>query len=1142
MRRMKRKNAMSEQTSAEPISTMPVKTIVLLYIVVSGLWVLLSDRLIVALIEDLDLRSWVATGKGWAFVVGSAGLLYWLMRRMVARLIAEAQRARAEESRFRRLIDAAPAIIYALEPGEGGFRPVFASDNIERLLGYSVSEALEPGWWSAGLHPDDREAALAEFATLGDVGLIQHQYRFAHKKGHYVWTFDELRLVRDAAGRPKEAIGAWIDITERRQADETALRWKRAFEMSTLGVAIHDVRSNTFIQVNPAFAGQLGYNADELVGKPILETYTPEAHALIASRLAQADETGHVSFETEHVRKDGSRLPVVVRVAALHDPAGQLKARFAYAADITDRKKTEHQLRKLTLAMEQSPQSIVITNRKGDIEYVNAAFERSSGYMRNEVYGKNPRILQSGKTPRETYAGQWQALVRGETWRGEFINRTKDGREYCEQVVISPIRDPEGRITHYLCFKDDVSELKALNAELDAYRVDLEARVQERTTELVAAKQAAEVANRAKSDFLAGMSHEIRTPMNGVIGLADVLRHSNLSVDQIDLVDTMRESAASLLRIIDDILDLSKIEAERLELACEPVALRRVVESIADMLHPLASRKQVELTVFVDPACPEQVLSDEVRLRQILTNLVGNAIKFSARPYRGGRVSLRAVAVGEGRLQITVSDNGIGISETVLATLFTPFSQGEASTTRRYGGTGLGLAICKRLVSLFNGSINVTSMAGKGSEFTVNLPLTCLPAEAADSKATVLAGVSCYVSADEDVRAADWMRYLTHAGATARSYQSFAEVVHAFTVDAAETRVVVTNLVPASDSLDWIKAAFGATDAGFVVIGRGARRAPRLQFDRVVALDGDAMHRDSFVEAVAMAAGRADATPYRRATTVRDEGGVPTLAEAAAAGRLILVAEDDPVNQKVIRRQLALLGLACEIAVNGADALQQWRSGRHALLLTDLHMPEMDGYALTQSIRREEAKDGRFPIIALTANALSGEDARCAAAGMDDYLSKPVQIETLRGVLANWLPEQTLQPASPGAVRGTTHPPSEQMPTLDTAVLAQLVGDDPEVIGELLQDFLRSASEAGREISSACAASAWQEVGKVAHRLKSSSRSVGAMALGELCALLEEAGKSSDGKVIEACMPDLENALMQVFIAIGQRPNGISSG
>ena len=367
--------------------------------------------------------------------------------------------------------------------------------------------------------------------------------------------------------------------------------------------------------------------------------------------------------------------------------------------------------------------------------------------------------------------------MRGETWRGEFVNRAKDGREYSEQVVISPIRSPEGHVTHYLCFKDDISELKALNAELDAYRVDLEARVQERTTELVAAKQAAEVANRAKSDFLAGMSHEIRTPMNGVIGLADVLRHSNLSVDQIDLVDTMRDSAASLLRIIDDILDLSKIEAERLELAHEPVALRRIVESIGDVLQPIAARKQVELTVFVDPACPEQALSDEVRLRQILTNLVGNAIKFSTRPYRGGRVSLRVVAGGEGGLRITVSDNGIGMSEEVLATLFTPFSQGEASTTRRYGGTGLGLAICKRLVSLFNGSIDVASTPGMGSEFTVNLPLNVLPAESAGSNMTVLAGVDCYVIADDAVRAGDWMRYLTHAGATARSFESLAEVV-----------------------------------------------------------------------------------------------------------------------------------------------------------------------------------------------------------------------------------------------------------------------------------------------------------------------------------------------------------------------------
>ncbi len=1124
---------MIDQTTGNDDSAMSVSTIVLLYVIVSGLWVVLSDQLVTMLVDGADLRIWVGTVKGWAFVVATAGLLYWLMHRMVTRLKAGAQRASDAERQFRRLINAGPAIIYTQQPVAVGFRTLFVSDNIERLLGYTVNEALEPGWWLAGLHPDDRASALAGDAALFDTGSVSHHYRFAHKAGHYVWALDERRLVRDAAGRPKEVIGAWTDVTGRRRADKAAQRLKSVFEMAALGMAIENAADNTFIQVNAAFANQLGYSADEMVGKSNREIYPPEEYEQLESRLAKAESAGHHSFESVHVRKDGSQIPVAVKIGVQRDHSGRVTARFAGVEDISDRKKTEDQLRKLSLAMEQSPQSIVITSRRAEIEYVNAAFVRSSGYTRAEVYGKNPRILQSGKTPPETYQAQWRALARGETWRGEFINRTKDGREYFEQVMISPIRDPQGDITHYLCFKDDISELKALNDELIAYRVNLELRVEKRTAELAAAKQVAEVANRAKSAFLAAMSHEIRTPMNGVLGLADVLRQSSLSSYQIDLVDTMRESAWSLLGIIDNILDLSKIEAEHLELAKEPVVLRQVVERVGDVLQPLATRKQVELTVYIDPQLPERALSDELRLRQILTNLVGNAIKFSSRPDRGGRVSIRAVAGAGGQLQIAVSDNGIGMSEEVLAKLFTPFTQGEASTTRRYGGTGLGLAICARLVTLFGGTIDVVSVPGNGSTFTVNLPLAFLPADTTVPTAPVLDGVHCLVLAGEPGRAQDLASYLTYAGATVQSCQSPAGVSQAFAENASEPLVFVTDLAPPNDSSGWIKA-FGLVEAGFVVIGRGVPRAPEIQFDHVVSLGGDAMRRDDLVHAVAMAAGRVEPDPVQQASSAECAPGVPSLEEAAAAGRLVLVAEDDAINRKVIRRQLALLGVACEIAKNGRAALSQWRSGRYALLLTDLHMPEMDGYELAATIRHEEGESSRIPIVALTANALRGEDARCKAAGMDDYLSKPVQLEALRAMLVDWLPAEAKQAqpllACPFHANGST----PALPTLDTAVLAELIGDDPSMIAEFLQDFLVSASAAAIEIRSAFAASAWNEVGAVAHRLKSSSRSVGALALGEICEGLEDAGRSSNGQVVDACMPDLENALTQVYTAIGR--------
>ncbi|MDP3616954.1 MAG: ATP-binding protein, partial [Rhodoferax sp.] len=386
------------------------------------------------------------------------------------------------------------------------------------------------------------------------------------------------------------------------------------------------------------------------------------------------------------------------------------------ARDITERKATEEQLRKLSLAVEQSLENIVITDVNARIEYVNEAFVRNTGYSREEVIGQNPRVLQSGKTAPETFASLWDALTHARPWKGEFHNRRKDGSEFIEFASIMPIRQPDGAISHYLAVKEDVTEKKRLGKELDRYQYHLEELVASRTAELAEARTRADAANRAKSAFLANMSHEIRTPMNAIIGLTHLLRRSEPTPNQVERLTQIDTAASHLLSVINDILDLSKIDSGRLELEQSDFHLSSVLDHVRSLVADQANAKGLVITVDPD-AVPVWLRGDPTRLRQALLNYASNAIKFT----EAGSVALRACMVDdtgdEIHVRFEVQDTGIGIDAEQLSKLFQAFEQADVSTTRRYGGTGLGLAITRRLALLMGGDTGVASEPGRGSTF-----------------------------------------------------------------------------------------------------------------------------------------------------------------------------------------------------------------------------------------------------------------------------------------------------------------------------------------------------------------------------------------------------------------------------------------
>lgn len=930
------------------------------------------------------------------------------------------------------------------------------------------------------------------------------------------------------------------------RARTSAQNWQRFFRGSKLGLALHDTRSNRVVEANPAYARLHGYTIEELRGKRIDELYPESEQEALKAFLQRADTDGEVSFESVHLRRDGSSFPVLMGMTSITDEQGEPAERYVSLIDISDRKTAEEKLRVLSQAIEQSPESIVITNTLAEIEYVNPAFTRKSGYTPDEVVGKNPRILHSGKTPPATHRSLWQALSRGEPWTGEFHNRSKHGEEYLERATISPIHDEKGAVSHYVAIKEDITEQRRLTEELARYREQLEHRVEQRTVELREALHAASEASRSKSDFLATMSHEIRTPMNGVLGIVDVLAHTPLSEDQRELVSTMRQSAESLLALIDDILDFSKIEAGHLALDMQPESTEAMLDEIWDTLRPLAAARGVDLRVFMHPGIPARILCDRLRFRQIIFNLAGNALKFSSGQARRGQVLVRIGFNAKEGLVLSIADNGIGMTRDQLETVFEPFRQAEQATTRRFGGTGLGLTITRRLVDTFEGSIQIESALGKGTSVRVTLPLQAMEAtdEATDR---MLGDIHCVIALSDACAARDWQTYLRFSGVEVSIASGLEDAMQRIAAAPGYKRVLITDSPLPADKTDSWQQLSTRGRPGLVVVGHGIRQNPRMEAERTYSIDLEAARRRNLVEAVQLAAGSVPASgtygPEARATTGLQPARAALAPELAARLGPILVAEDHDINRKIIGRQLDLLGLRYSMAGNGVEALQALEKSEFSLMLTDLHMPLMDGYALVTTVRQAERAGTRLPIIAITANALRGEEQRCRSLGMDAFLVKPVQLEALARAIESVLTKGMDQPTDQvGASSPAGHPAPQKTKEaeppapalLNTAILEELVGGDPDMVLEFLEAYTVSARRTGDELQEAVVEADWSGAAGAAHKLKSASRSVGANALGELCATLEKLGRNGDAKAMQTLLPDFEPLLCETLRRVGQ--------
>jgi PAS domain S-box-containing protein len=892
-------------------------------------------------------------------------------------------------------------------------------------------------------------------------------------------------------------------------------------------VSITDVTGRiTF--ANDRFCEISGYTRAELLGKNhrILKSgvHPPEIYADLWRTIARG-KTWHGDVCNRN--RAGGFYWVHATITPFMNDRGKPEEYVAIRTEITAQKDLEKYSQRqeawLRTILDNLGEGVYTLDARGKVAYINAEGERLIGWRMEELVGKTLHDIIHHHRPDGSPLSAIECPIHL-AMRDRRVYRSsdevffhKDGSALPVKITGAPL-SLNGEWQGSVAVFSDMREEQLLNQRL------------------LDAKNAAEDAARLKADFLSTMSHEIRTPLNGVIGMTDLLLDTPLDGEQTEFANTIKTSADALMAIINDILDFSKIEAGRLVLERTDFSLRQVTEGSLDVLAARAQEKGLMLASLIGPELPDHLVGDPTRIRQILLNFLSNAIKFtdrgevmaSAHGEAGTSTGARRVVV-----KFAVRDCGIGLSDTAKAGLFQPFSQADSSTTRKYGGTGLGLSICKRLAEAMGGEIGVDSVPGRGSTFWIRIPLEVAEEKRAQpASETALRGKRVLVAGGDTGCRAVWQAYFEAWQVSCEAVASLAELRRRLVEPVGQARAPDALLLaePLTDATLADAVAALRTQVALPMVCCMAR--PDREMKSALVALGVGVMQQPFKQSVLSAAlttalGSAQATPGRRMSDPADrtDAGKPV-----AAARRLLLAEDNPVNQRVAVHMLNKLGYAVDVVDNGVQAVAAVAGEGYGLVLMDCQMPEMDGFAATAAIRRAEGKSRHLPIIAMTANAMQGDREQCLAAGMDDYVAKPIDIALLAGLLARWLPKEAAGDG-PSAVA-----PAPTVDADDTAVdmqrLTDLFGADDAVIGELLAVFQQSLAplreRLKREVREHGGA-----LKPITHELRGAAANVGARPLAELAGRLEDIAPNGDWNEIEhlAARVDQECDRIRDFVA-----------
>ena len=880
------------------------------------------------------------------------------------------------------------------------------------------------------------------------------------------------------------------------------------------------------ISVNSVAEKTFGWATGEMIGKNLTETIIPvhfrEAHIAGMKRYAETNEAVVLDkvLQLEALHKEGHTFPIEISISKLKLENDTVFT--AFVRDISQRIEAEKQLQISAVALE-SGDALIITDANYKILRVNQAYHQLTGYESEELIGKTPMIFTEPKGDKQGFREMWHALKIEGSWNSFYLDRTKEGKEYHVRVSVSAVTDDQNQPSHYVIHLVDISETKAAEKTLRD------------------AQDKAEKASLAKSQFLANMSHEIRSPLNSIITVNELLLQSNLPNDAEKLVSISLSGGKSLMNIINDVLDFSKIEAGEMQLKQSRFNILRLIEETLDLFKHTAQEKNIHLSYIVEPDLNIYFIGDQVRVKQILTNLVNNAIKFTTQ----GGVSIRLKNSPNKELILEVRDTGLGLSKEDAEQVFIKFFQADDSNTKKYEGTGLGLAIVSSLTQLMKGQISLNSALGQGSTFTVELPLEIDPNKAN----TIQDKLNDHPHISE-------LLLVSHEPFLQKEMIKQLKLFNIKTLSLADLEertehdhaLVVLFTPPYSEQLDqdlaFITDKVKSNCTAYVLVDPvSSLELPTVPFE--IHKKASPLHFDRLLSILSDQYSHTEALPNANHETSDD---IAIVEDQDIEKAIILIVEDSKTNQVIAQKVLEQKGYHYEIANNGLEATEKANKQRYALILMDMRMPIMDGIEATKFIRSHQGINQNTPILAMTANAFIQDEINCLEAGMNDYLTKPIDINLFYEKVALWLdptavlpPHQTATlPENSFELSSSAKPGNalseEKMLNQDTwNCLEKDVGK--ELFQTILDVYYNETKQRLEEMTNFWEIQDMDALSNEAHALKSSSGSFGLIQLQALALTIETKSKEPDLKAVESAMQQLPEVIESALDIISSHLN-----